>query len=172
MIEKIKDNLYALSFEYFGSIVYYLILEGEKIIIDTSSEVNKEELIEDLKKLNVSPEEIDIVILTHDHFDHTGNIKLFKNAKFFGSKEDFNVGFIEDIENLGIKDLRVIKSPGHTKGSICLYYLKEKILFSGDTIFHRGFIGRTDLPNSIPEKMAESLEFLKQIDYEILCPGH
>ena len=44
-------------------------------------------------------------------------------------------------------------------------------LFSGDTIFHNG-IGRTDLPNSQPEKMAESLEKIKKLNIKTLCPGH
>ena len=67
--------------------------------------------------------------------------------------------------------LKIIKTPGHTKGSICLYYQKEKILFSGDTLFYNGF-GRIDFPFSDPGKMEESLEKLKKIKYKILAPGH
>jgi len=49
---------------------------------------------------------------------------------------------------------------------------KEKILFSGDTIFHRGTIGRTDLPTSLPKEMDKSLKKLAKYKYDILCPGH
>ena len=45
------------------------------------------------------------------------------------------------------------------------------VLFSGDTLFHNG-IGRTDLPKSVPEKMNESLKKLRNLKFEILCPGH
>ena len=52
--------------------------------------------------------------------------------------------------------LEVIHTPGHTAGCICLYFEKEKILFSGDTVFSDGGIGRTDFENSVPEKMNPS----------------
>ena len=68
--------------------------------------------------------------------------------------------------------MQIIKTPGHTKGSICFYHEKEKILFSGDTLFFNGNIGRTDLPTSAPEKMADSLAKLKRFQVDTLCPGH
>jgi len=53
-------------------------------------------------------------------------------------------------------------------------YLYEDVLFSGDTIFDKehNYVGRTDLPESNPEAMQESLEKLKKLNYKILCPGH
>ena len=67
-------------------------------------------------------------------------------------------------------EIKVIKTPGHTYNSICFLY--EGVLFSGDTIFHDDGIGRTDLVDSVPEKMQESLDLLTTIPYKILCPGH
>ncbi len=160
MINKIKSNLFQLYFKEFGSTVYLLKIENQNILIDTSSSKNEKELINDLKKLNLNPEDINIIILTHQHWDHNENINLFKNAKLYK---------YENINQLPIKKFKIIKTPGHTKDSIALLY--KKILFSGDTLFNNG-IGRTDFPDSEPEKMNESLKKLKNLNYKILCPGH
>lgn len=161
MINKIKENIWQLSFKSFGSCVYFIKIKEHNILIDTSSPENRKELIQDLKELNISSEQINMVLMTHEHWDHIENIDLFKNAKIY----DYN-----NIDKLNIKEIKVVKTPGHTKDSICFLY--NDILFSGDTIFHNGGIGRTDLINSQPEKMQESLEKLSKINYEILCPGH
>ena len=65
----------------------------------------------------------------------------------------------------------VIKTPGHTMGSVCLYSKDDKVLFSGDTLFERS-IGRTDLGGSYSE-IQNSLEILKALDEStIVLPGH
>jgi glyoxylase-like metal-dependent hydrolase (beta-lactamase superfamily II) len=69
-------------------------------------------------------------------------------------------------------ELYVIPTPGHTRGSICLWYAPEKILFSGDTLFYNKHIGRQDLPTSEPGQMQKSLMKLVHYNYKILCPGH
>jgi glyoxylase-like metal-dependent hydrolase (beta-lactamase superfamily II) len=73
--------------------------------------------------------------------------------------------------DLSVFGLKLIATPGHTVGSICLYYAKEKILFSGDTLF-RDTHGRVDLPTSVPKEMMRSLLKLKKINYKVLCSGH
>jgi len=169
MIRKIKKKVFSFEFDNYGSIVY-LIDEGkEKIIIDTSSSENKELLQESLIEANINPEDITIIILTHNHWDHTGNIDLFKNAKIYGDKKDFPEDY-EDIDTLNFSEIEVIKTPGHTKGSFCILY--DKILFSGDVLFHRGYVGRTDFPESSPKDMGKSLEKIGKLDFDFLCPGH
>lgn len=161
MINEIRDNVFQLHFSNFGSCVYVLKLnvagEEKAVLIDTSTSDNKEELFEDLEKLNLKPEGIDYILLTHGHYDHVENVDVFPNAKVL--KKD-------EVEKLGIK---VFETPGHTSDSVC--YLYEGVLFSGDTLFHNG-IGRTDLPTGNYEKMVESLKFLRDLDFDILCPGH
>lgn len=169
MIKKIKDNVWQLCFKLFGSCVYLIEFEKNNVLIDASSSLNTNELVEDLKELNIKPSEIDMVLLTHYHFDHVGNINLFENAKIYGNKKDFKDKKILDFDKLEIKEIKIIKTPGHSKGSVCFLY--KDILFSGDTIFHNG-IGRTDLPNSSLEDMNKSLKKLEKINYKILCPGH
>jgi len=74
------------------------------------------------------------------------------------------------MEDCSQKIFKIYKTPGHTQGDIVIQY--KNILFSGDTIFHEGYIGRTDFPESDENKMQQSLEFIKTLDFDILCPGH
>ncbi len=162
MIRQIKNNIWQLNFREFGSCVYILDV-GKIILIDTSSKEAREELIKDLKELEIETNEIEAIILTHNHWDHNGNIDLFPEAKLYSAHN------IKELR-LAFPYFKVIETPGHTRDSICLLY--GDILFSGDTIFHNGNIGRTDLPESNPKKMQESIEKIKKIPYKILCPGH
>ncbi|MFA5174324.1 MAG: MBL fold metallo-hydrolase [Candidatus Pacearchaeota archaeon] len=166
MINQISSNTYQLYFNEFGSCVYLLKLKKEdkqqNILIDTSSKDNEQELINNLRQLSINPEDINIILLTHSHWDHIGNIKLFENAKLYdyNNKNEMSKDFPE---------IKVIETPGHTKDSLCFLY--KDILFSGDTLFHNG-IGKTDFKESLPNKMQSSLNKLKNLKYKILCPGH
>jgi len=164
MIKQIKPNVWRFYFDEFGSCVY-LIKTPELVLIDTSSRENKEKLLEDLRNINIEKEEIKAIILTHSHWDHVGNIDLFQNAQLYS---------ITNLDKLkkDFPEFKIILSPGHTRDSICLLY--KQILFSGDTIFDKDhfYVGRTDLPESNPENMKKSLETLKKIKYNTLCPGH
>ena len=159
MISKISPNVSQLYFDTFGSVVYVLKLE-KNILIDTSSKDNREELIKDLNELKLKPESIDIVILTHSHWDHNGNLSIFKNAKIITNENLFDLPSI----------IKPIKTPGHTKDSLCFLY--KDILFSGDTIFHEDGRGRTDLEGGNEKQIQESIKKLKTLKYNILCPGH
>ena len=68
--------------------------------------------------------------------------------------------------------LRVLHTPGHTEGSVCLYEPDEGLLFSGDTLFAGGW-GRVDLPGGDPDAMVASLgRFLDLEDGVHVFPGH
>jgi len=182
-MEKIAPKVWKLNVD---SNVYFLDFK-EKIVIDTGPNAYRGIVAKELSKV-VDLSKVDRVIFTHLHYDHTGNFELFPNAKFYASAEEIKLLEENKIYAIGdpilaakfkvklnvLKDflgLKIIKTPGHTKGSVCIYYPKERILFSGDTLFFNG-IGRTDFPFSSPKKMEESLESLKKIKYKILAPGH
>ena len=78
-------------------------------------------------------------------------------------------------ENLSAGSLAasVIHTPGHTEGSVCLYFPAEKLLIAGDTLF-AGSIGRTDLPGGSFEKIMRSLhqQVMALPDETIVVPGH
>ena len=126
MIKKVKDNIWQFYFKAFGSCVYLVKLKNY-ILIDAGSEDTKEELKKDLEELNLSPLDIQAILLTHNHWDHTSGLDLFKNAKVYSYK---------NMCELGIKEIKVIETSGHTKDSVCFLY--NDVLFSGDTIFYEG----------------------------------
>jgi len=102
MINKIKDKVFQLDFRLFGSCVYLINLNNKKILIDTGSSANSDELIDDLNELNIKPEDINLILLTHRHWDHIGNISLFKNAEVFDSV---------NIDELTLKEIEQSASP-------------------------------------------------------------
>lgn len=169
----------------------YLVDVVEPTLIDLGSPENTKSLIKSLKELGYDSKDIVNVVFTHLHFDHVGQPSKFDSASFFASEEEISafdknpsgVGIADEViselkrvrlKRLGdeIAGLNVIKTPGHTVGSVCLWLPEQRILFSGDTIFSDGVYGRVDLPTSVPEKMHSSLERLKLLKYKVLCPGH
>jgi hydroxyacylglutathione hydrolase len=184
MIEKISDRIWKYRSD--GNI-YFLDL-GKKIIIDTGNRKYRQDIRLMLSKVADFSK---VEILTHFHYDHAGNFDIFPNAEIYASKEELN-DFLENpfaavlnddlakrlksakisAASDNIAGLKIIKTPGHTRGSICIWLESEKILFSGDTMFFRKNIGRTDLPTSAPDNMQESLIKLISYPYKMLCPGH
>ncbi len=198
---KIAGNVWKFSG---SSNVYLLISENaeKKILVDIGDAKDGKELLDALKKINISAQDIDIIIFTHLHYDHLGNYSIFKNAELYASAKELktlkenpygtvlNKGladelnekirmrkiFIKDASEISgrIPEIKIINTPGHTSGSICIFYEKpesEKILFSGDTLFN-GCHGRTDLPTSVESEMKKSLNRLTKYNYGLLCPGH
>lgn len=171
----------------------YLIDIDVPTMIDLGATEFSGSLVRALGRIGYSPADIKKVIYTHLHFDHIGNPAAFKNAEFFASEKE-----IDDLKNnkigaffalfgtnpnallkgIELKPLKsnsrftIIETPGHTRGSICLWVREKKILFTGDTLFHNNILGRTDLPNSAPDDYEDSLKKLARFKYKILCPGH
>jgi len=192
MMQKISDNIWKMSLD---CNLYFLDFR-EKIIIDTGKRGNRHLIEQFLGKL-IDLGSIQKVIFTHLHYDHIGNFDLFKNAEFYASQKEINdfkknpEGTVlnEDIlqkfiesgielkpiesikEELKSMGLEIIETPGHTAGSICIWYPDEKILFSGDTLLKKS-LGRTDLPTSDLKGMQATVNKLSEIGYKILATGH
>ena len=167
----------------------------EAMVIDPGGEPEK--IIEMLDILGVS---VKYICLTHCHGDHIGGLRRVKEAKggkILISREDseglhdenLNLSYYIKIENpnmeadsrlddgdlihVGNIEFRVLKTPGHTRGGICILCENEKLLFSGDTIFS-GSWGRTDLPTGNFEEIINSIETRIMVLPEdtIIYPGH
>jgi hydroxyacylglutathione hydrolase len=124
--------------------------------------------------------ELNYILNTHHHFDHIGgNIELQKlyKSKVIGFKDDkhripgINIT-LNDGEKFkfGKSQIKVIHIPGHTSGHICFFFEKEKIAFTGDTLFSLG-CGR--IFEGDHEQMLSSLNKIKKLPIEtkIYC-GH
>jgi len=68
-------------------------------------------------------------------------------------------------------NLQVFLTPGHSPGSICLYWVERKVLITGDLLFFGG-VGRTDFPGGSLTTLKQSIEKLSSLDVEYLLPGH
>ena len=187
---EIVDGVYKIK----GNGNVYVILGAKIVVVDTSDIADRTYIKKEIEKI-VPLTKVDIVLLTHLHYDHAGNVELFPNAEIYADDEDiedcrydsrkFNFYVSEEVDEILKKELislpveigslKVIKVPGHTRGSVAFLDEERKLLFSGDTLFANGIIGRTDLPNSVSEKMNESVAKLVKMIKEgelLLCPGH
>ena len=134
-------------------------------IIDPGYDPKK--VLQYIKENALAPEGI---ILTHHHVDHSGNAAYLRkelDCPIMIHREDadqFREGadiFLEDREvltpggNSALK-LQVLHTPGHTKGGICLMSERDRVCFTGDTIFNVD-LGRTDLNDGSYEEMVDSI---------------
>lgn len=178
----------------------YLVFEESSkkcLVVDPGDE--GDEIVEEIQNMGLSP--IGVAV-THGHFDHIlGVIDLvliYKVPFYMSSQDRFLINRAEETANhflkrkivnpkiktidfelnkvktikIGKEILRVIKTPGHTPGGICLYYKKGGWLISGDTIF-KDLRGRTDLSYGSKEDIFKSIcKLLKLPDETIILSGH
>jgi hydroxyacylglutathione hydrolase len=167
----------------------------EAMVIDPGDDIADILAIIEKHKLKVKQ-----IVITHAHIDHVGGamkLRTATGAPILLNQNDYTLlkmldlqadwigmqspGKVEIDHSLGEKDTvqagsllaNVIHTPGHTEGSICLYFPAEKKLIAGDTLF-AGSIGRTDLPGGSFDKIMRSLhdKVLALPDETAVVPGH
>jgi hydroxyacylglutathione hydrolase len=167
----------------------------EAIVIDPGD--NVDQVLRLIKKHNLQVKQI---VITHAHIDHVGGaakLRAATGAPVLLNQNDYALlkmlgvqaawigvptpDMVEIDESIGQADrvkagaieAHVIHTPGHTEGSICLYFPAEQKLIAGDTLF-AGSIGRTDLPGGSYEKILRSLHdrVLALPDETVVVPGH
>jgi glyoxylase-like metal-dependent hydrolase (beta-lactamase superfamily II) len=167
-----------------------LIKSDKNIVVDTGSFLEKDTLIKNLKEENLSPEDIEIVVLTHMHLDHVVNIGLFKNAKVYckfkgqsdypGQFHDVKTGTAQRTEiSDGVKlteEVEFILTPGHTPDmiSVVIDTADGKVVVTGDAFPDSSFLDKEKQPNPMLNDVEEfnksRNKILKIADY--IVPGH
>lgn len=167
----------------------------EAIVIDPGDEI--ENVLAILQQHGLTLKQI---VITHAHIDHIGGaakLKRLTGAPVLLNANDQMLLKMLDVQAswIGMRPpeettidasittgdkvkagdivAEVLHTPGHTEGSICLYFAAEQKLIAGDTLF-AGSIGRTDLPGGSYKKIMESLHgpVLALPDETIVVPGH
>ena len=174
----------ALTLGQYETNCYILYSEASSdcIVIDPGYE--PERVLEAVKALN---KHLQAILLTHGHFDHVGGVReifaqtdcdIYLCPADCAMPEQMTAGPLcytcsyqeGDVLSLAGLTLRVLQTPGHTPGSVCL--LCDGNLFSGDTLF-AGSCGRTDLPCGSWNDLQRSLSRLKALEGSFtVYPGH
>ena len=168
---------------------------GDAMVIDPGDNIDAIAAILRENKLQVRQ-----IIITHAHIDHVGGamkLRALTGAPILLNQNDYALLQMLDVQatwigvpppgkvsveadladgdslQTGNLKARVMHTPGHTEGSVCLYFPAEKLLIAGDTLFARS-IGRTDLPGGSYEKIMRSLHtrVLTLPDETVVIPGH
>ena len=167
----------------------------EAMVIDPGDDISR--VLAMVRKHGLSVKQI---VITHAHIDHVGGamkLRQATGAPILLNQNDYSLlkmldmqaawvgmaspGKVEIDQQLaegdklsaGSLEATVLHTPGHTEGSVCLYFSTQQKLIAGDTLF-AGSIGRTDLPGGSFEKIMSSLRqrVLALPDDTIVIPGH
>jgi glyoxylase-like metal-dependent hydrolase (beta-lactamase superfamily II) len=167
----------------------------EAMVIDPGDQI--EGILDILRQEKLTLKQI---VITHAHIDHVGGamkLKAATGAPILMNQNDYALLKMLDLQaawvgmrppgdvqvdetinqgrvlKIGEISSNVIHTPGHTEGSICVYFPEEKKLIAGDTLF-AGSIGRTDLPGGSMDKIMRSLhtQVLALPDETEVVPGH
>jgi hydroxyacylglutathione hydrolase len=167
----------------------------EAMVIDPGDDVH--EVLDLIRKHNLQVKQI---VITHAHIDHVGGamkLRTATGAPILLNQNDYALLKMLDAQaawigmpspgkvdidrsvttgetvSAGSLTADILHTPGHTEGSICLYFAADKKLIAGDTLF-AGSIGRTDLPGGSMQKILHSLHHtvLALPDETLVVPGH
>jgi len=167
----------------------------EAMVIDPGDDIADIQAL--IRKHNLQVKQI---VITHAHIDHVGGamkLRAATGAPILLNQNDYALLKMLDVQAAwvgmpapgkveidrsvttretiaaGSHTAQILHTPGHTEGSICLYFEPEKKLIAGDTLF-AGSIGRTDLPGGSTQKILRSLHdtVLALPDETLVIPGH
>jgi len=195
---KLEKDLYAYLWQdpYENNCNTYVINGEMTVLIDPGHSRHLSRVFHQMKEDGISPEEIDLVIITHSHPDHFEGLEAFveEPVKIAMSQEEeryllesgkilfdmmrmplpkFRIDFYlkEGELHLEKKIFYIYQTPGHSPGSLSLYWSERKVLFTGDLIFYGG-IGRTDFLEGNSKLLMNSIDKMSYLDTELLLPGH
>jgi hydroxyacylglutathione hydrolase len=197
-IVMLRPNIYQFRSERPGCHVYLVKGQRKNVLIDTGSASNFANLQACLAETGLAPNDIHLIILTHEHFDHIGACPLFYERTVIAAhalaanKMELQDEFVtmskyldeearhfrtdiwlerDTIVDLGNYHLRILHTPGHCSGCICLYEPDHELLFTGDTVLAGGTLSGILGSGNISDYI-KSLQRLSNLKVEEMYPGH
>jgi hydroxyacylglutathione hydrolase len=178
----------------------YVVVGKIPTVIDTGTGFYTRMVLEEIQKI-VPLNQIQQILLTHEHYDHVGGVqdivqasdgtaKIFAHKDVVPKLKEGKSTFAEMLGGVmpkikvdvplaggeqltcGDQSFEVLITPGHSIGGLCFYSKKRQVLFSGDTIFSDGGFGRYDFPGGDFQTLLNSIERLAVLDVKNLYPGH
>lgn len=198
MIVELKPNIFQLRAESPGSHVYLIKGSKKNVLIDTGTSSNYPNLARGLEELGLKPSNIHLIILTHEHFDHTGACSYFFETAVIAAhplaanKISLQDQFVmmsryldaesqpfradiwlhdNSVIDLGNYRIKVMHTPGHCSGCVCLYEPGMRLLFTGDTVLAGGVLPGILGSGNVSDYIV-SLQRLKAIKIDEFFPGH
>ncbi|MDI6755107.1 MAG: MBL fold metallo-hydrolase [Thermodesulfobacteriota bacterium] len=195
---KLDSDLYAYPWKSTqeNNCNSYLIGGDKPLLIDPGHQHLVKNLINGMEKDGNRFEDIQLIIATHVHPDHFEATPTFARAGVLTALHQDEEKFMQEVGRqfyrafgmdmpetkvdfylkegefkLGNKTFQVLHTPGHSPGSISLYWPEKKALFTGDVVFAMG-VGRTDFPGGDGSLLRNSIEILARLDAEWLLSGH
>jgi len=190
--QAINDTVYCLRDKYVNAYVF----KGFNGYIMIDAGMNEKRITEELAKLEIDPDYIMAVILTHSDPDHAGGLDAFKNASVYMHEEEeqmvtretarfvFRSGWkhrarydlfeSDDIINIDIFQVKVLHTPGHTPGSCC-FVVNDDYLLTGDNLILTDgkYTNFFDMINMDTETQVESLKKLPPpSEFEYILTSH
>jgi hydroxyacylglutathione hydrolase len=195
---KLDSDLYAYPWKSMqeNNCNSYLMGGDVPLLIDPGHQHLVKNLVRGMEKDGNRQEDIRLIIATHVHPDHFEAVQTFARegvltalhqeegkfiqetgSAFYGTlgmdRPEIKIDFYlqEGELKVGQNNLQVLLTPGHSPGSISLYWPEKKALFTGDVVFAMG-VGRTDFPGGDGSLLRDSIERLARLDAEWLLSGH
>jgi glyoxylase-like metal-dependent hydrolase (beta-lactamase superfamily II) len=174
-----------------------IVIDGKvPTLIDPGHAHHVPGLFDRMREDGFDPESLRLVICTHAHPDHVEGATSFASNRVRIAMSRKSEHFIEEVGRpmyaqqgmtvpeyrvdlylkegdltLGKHEFQVLETPGHSPGSICLYWTRYRVLICGDVVFMQG-VGRADLPGGDGPTLRQTIERLSTIPVELLIPGH
>ncbi len=174
------------------------VLQGPDglIFIDPGLKRYVPDTIEAMKKDGLNPDDIKLVMCTHCHPDHADGVTFFTDKKIPATWHADEDAFLNEVGRdfyrmFGLDqpafkagsfcaegelmaaglNLNIIHTPGHSPGSICIYWPEKQVMVTGDVVFSSS-IGRTDFPGGSSALIKQSIERISALPAVLVLPGH
>ncbi len=189
--QAINDSVFCIQDRFVNA--YLFRGYGGYMMIDAG--LSKKRVLEELNKLEINPDDILAVVLTHSDGDHIGALGALKNAKIFLHEEEeqmvngetakmifkfkwkyqpYNLIRSDEILNINVFQVKVLHTPGHTPGSCC-FIVNDDYLLTGDNLLVKDgkYVHFFDMVNMDTEKQIESIKNLPEpTQFEYILTGH